>query len=236
VIGQWFRDRFTEAWNAVTSVFGHIGQFLIGLWNKEVTGFQVIGQWFRDRFTEAWNSVTGVFGGIGNWFHTKWTGVVSDFKAVLGGLGQIASGIWTGVTNGVKGGINFLIGLINNVIASVDNIHVNTPFGSIGFNIPKIPLLAEGGVLTRGGLVGMNERGAEVVKLPTGAAVYPHGSVPAGSGSAGGSSIIVNNYVTINAGQANAQETYKLFQKWQARDLRRSGNLVTMSSGGKAAS
>jgi hypothetical protein len=90
IIGQWFHDRFTEAWNAVTGVFGNIGQFLMGIWDTEVKGWTNIGNWFHDRFTEAWNSVTNAFGGIGNWFHNTFTDVYNKIKNIIGNLGPDA--------------------------------------------------------------------------------------------------------------------------------------------------
>ena len=44
----------------------------------------------------------------------------------------------------------------------------------IGFNIPKLKYLAKGTNNWKGGPVAINEKGGEIVDLPSGTRVYPH--------------------------------------------------------------
>jgi len=84
--------------------------------------------------------VSGVF--TGNW-GKAWNGVKDVFTGVFSGLGAI-----------LKLPINEVIGLINTAIDGIDSLHINIPAGvpviggqSIGFSIPHIPQLAQGGVI-----------------------------------------------------------------------------------------
>ena len=164
-------------------------------------------------FMPAWNYVWGILKQIGHWFagpfagffvdtyHTimhwadmghqfvmsRWNNLVANVTSIPGRIRAAASGMWDGVKDAFRGAMNWIIGRWNNLhfsIPSVDFLGFHVP--GFTLNLPDIPMMAAGGVITRGGMVGMNEKGAEVVSLPTGAAVYPHGSVPASTGPAGG--------------------------------------------------
>ena len=108
----------------------------------------------------------------------------------------------SGVVDGIKGVINGIVGVFKSVWnqvadmwnSTIGGVGFSVPswvpgFGGDGFHMPDLPHLAGGGVVVESGLVAMNERGAEVVALPAGAAVYPHGSGPA----APSKTVTVNN-------------------------------------------
>lgn len=65
-------------------------------------------------------------------------------------LGEGVVGIFNGIVDTIKGAINGVIGIINNMIDGINNLNIDipNPFGEdkhIGFNIPHIPQLANGG-------------------------------------------------------------------------------------------
>ena len=105
------------------------------------------------------NFITGVF--TGNW-KKAWEGIKTTFV-----------GIWDGVIGVFKGIINFVIDLLNSFIAGINKIHFDIPDwlggGEFGFNIPKIPKLAIGGIVdipksgARLGNAIVGEKGAEGV-------------------------------------------------------------------------
>lgn len=85
--------------------------------------------------------ITGIF--TGNW-QQAWEGIKEIFSNVFGALGGI-----------VKLPINAVIGIINSAIAGINSIAIDVPdwvpgFGgkTYGFDIPKIPMLANGGIVT----------------------------------------------------------------------------------------
>lgn len=103
--------------------------------------------------------ITGVF--TGNW--TKaWTGVKEIFSGIFTSLGGI-----------VKGAMNLVIDGINWMIRGLDKISFTTPdwapgFGgdSFGINIPTIPKLANGGIITAPTLAMMGEGGKREAVVP----------------------------------------------------------------------
>lgn len=83
--------------------------------------------------------ITGIF--TGNW-QQAWEGVKEVFGNAWGALGNI-----------VKLPINAVIGIINSAIAGINSIAIDVPDwvpgiggNTYGFNIPQIPMLANGGI------------------------------------------------------------------------------------------
>lgn len=185
-----------------------------------------IMDWLKGVASAVASAVGGFFSGLGTVVHNIVGGIGNAFS----GLGTLVHGIWNGIVSGIKGAINIIIGAINWFIGFIDAIQIHIPsigvgpvhtpsFDWNGLQIPKIPLLATGGIITRAGLVGMNEQGAEVVSLPTGAAVYPHGTVPAGAG--GGITQIFNISIsTMARSQAEVQRLVDMVEQELGRRVR----------------
>jgi phage-related protein len=71
--------------------------------------------------------------------------------------------------------------MINGVVGAINGMGFDVPdwvpvIGGKKFalNIPTIPMLAKGTSYWAGGLGQINERGGEIVDLPSGTRVYPH--------------------------------------------------------------
>jgi len=86
----------------------------------------------------------------------------------------------------IKTALNAVITLINHVIDGLDKIHFSIPSWvpgiggqSFGINIPNIPMLAEGGIVTKPTLAMIGEAGAEAV-------------IPLSKGGLGGINVVVN--------------------------------------------
>lgn len=157
-----------------------------------------IANWFASLPGRVFGIISNFTAGVISRFRTMWHTLISDAQSIMGGLGNAVAGAF-------KSGINLLIGGINGLISALDRIQVNIPgIGSVGINIPQIPYLATGGIASRGGLAVVGERGAEIVALPQGAAVYPHGSVPAGYGG-GITQIFYISVSTMARSQAEVQ-------------------------------
>ena len=119
----------------------------------------------------------------------KWGDDITQFvmnaaEKVIGFFGNLKTktlDIWGGIKSGIKDAVNSIIGFINGMINRVGdgiNAVINAinllPGVEIGtVTMPQIPLLAEGGLVTRGGRAIVGEAGMEVVDLPAGARVTP---------------------------------------------------------------
>jgi phage-related protein len=113
-------------------------------------------------FVTLWNKCEG----FRNFFLNMWEGI----KTVAKGAAEFIGNIFKGIINTVKGIVNGVISLINGAIGAINKISVKIPnwvpeWGgkTIGFNLKKIPTLAEGGVVDKATLAMIGEAGKEVV-------------------------------------------------------------------------
>ncbi len=136
----------------VTVIQGIVGvvQAVVG---TVVSVFQAIAGPIAAVFTGIVSVVSTIIGGIAKAWSTVVNGFASVLQAVAGPVGaaiNVVIGAAKGVIDGVIDAINFVIGVI-------DAIQVHIHFGPVsmdwnGLNIPKIPQLMTGGVITSQGL------------------------------------------------------------------------------------
>lgn len=113
----------------------------------------------RDMFGGIVTFVKGVF--AGDW-SKAWQGIVDAF-----------GGIWGTISGVIKAPINAAISLINTAISGINSINVSIPGWvpgvggkSFGINVPQIPLLAEGGIVTQPTLAMVGEGGESEAVIP----------------------------------------------------------------------
>ncbi len=186
--------RLEAAWNRLMAVFkqhsatfamlGNVLQVLATIVGGVVVGaVYVLASVLTGVLTAAFNVVAavvemgiGVFTGIidfitgvftGNW-SAAWQGIVEIFSSIFGGIKGIAEGI----LDGVKAAINAVIGGINSISVTVPEWVPG--LGGKSFGPLGIPYLANGTENWGGGPAIINERGAEIVDLPSGSRVIPH--------------------------------------------------------------
>jgi hypothetical protein len=102
------------------------------------------------------------------------TGLIEFVKAVFTGdwaaaweaVKKIFSNIWEGIQAAFKLPINFIISGINTFIEGINKIKIPDwvpGVGGKGFSIGKIPMLAEGGIITKPGSFMVGEAGPEIL-------------------------------------------------------------------------
>ena len=113
-------------------------------------------------FVTLWNKCEG----FRNFFIKMWEGI----KKIGSSVAEFIGGIFEKKIEVVKGVINGVISLINGAIGAINKLKVDIPdwvpkYGgsTFGVNIPKIPTLAEGGVVDGATLAMIGEAGKEVV-------------------------------------------------------------------------
>ena len=145
-----------------------------GLWNGIVSVFSGVASWFGGIFSSAWNMVVNAFSGVVGFFQGIWNTIKNMFTSIGTSIADGISGAFKAVVNSV---ISFAGNIINGFINSI-----NWAIGVInkipGVNITKLqtvnlPMLANGGNITRPGDVIVGERGPEMLHLPKGASVEP---------------------------------------------------------------
>lgn len=187
-VGSWFSSIFTSAWEGIKSIWSGVTAFFSSIWEGIKTIFSVVGSWFSSIFSDAWNGIKTIWNGVTSFFSSIWSGIKSVFSTVgswftgvfksaykgittvFSGLKGFFSGIWSSVSGVFKSGINGLIKGLNILISGMDKIKFTAPdwvplIGgkSFGIDIPKIPLLATGGIVDRATLAMIGEAGKEAV-------------------------------------------------------------------------
>lgn len=143
--GQWLLNAAMTA-NPIALIVIAIVALVAGfvlLWNK--------CEGFRNFFIGMWDGIKTAIAAVGGWLG----GVGESIKGVFTGIGEFIGGVWDGVVAGFKGYVNFIISGINFMIGAINKLKVTVPewvplIGgqTIGFAIPEIPMLAQGGIAT----------------------------------------------------------------------------------------
>ncbi|WP_193510486.1 tape measure protein [Cryobacterium sp. BB736] len=181
-VGLW-AAAFEWLWNTILKpVFDKIGEIFTWIWETiiqpiinyielAVKAWGIIFDWL-------WaNAIKPALDKVGEIFTWLWDTIikpVADFiggaietvgntiEDVFGGISDFIGNAFQSVLNVVRGPINALIDLINGVIGGLNSISVDIPDWvplvggqTWGLNIPKIPRLAEGGIIrkTQGGIL-----------------------------------------------------------------------------------
>ena len=166
-IGNWFGEKFSEAYQAVVDAFSNAIQFFTDIWSGIQQALSTVKQWFSNMFTNAWNAVktafntavsffsgiwsgiTGVFSGVASWFGSAFTNAFNAVKNAFSGFTSFFSGLWnsisstfskigTNIANAISGAVK---SGLNGVISQIENIingGINLINGAINL-INKIP-------------------------------------------------------------------------------------------------
>jgi len=197
----------------MTAVTGPIGLAILAITAAVAIGWYLYNNWDEvvAFITQLWQDFSDWFGGLVQGIKDRWEDSVERVLDIAHSFRDGVVDAWDSLVDGIKGPANAIIGIANGVIGAFERMinsvaravnsvpRINIPSwlggGSFGLptipeaNLPRIPQLARGGDVTRGGLALVGERGAEVVDLPTGSRVHPHGS---------GGGVVIHNLI-INA-------------------------------------
>ena len=188
---EWVGGVFTWLYeNIIKPVFDAIGA-VIGFWWNYIALpiFTAVGIYIAimaKLFEFLYkNVIKPVFEAIGVVFGWLWENIIrpwfervgsaveligSVFRTVFGAVGNFVRDTFNSIVGFVRGPINAIIDLLNGMIGGLNKIKVDVPpwvpvLGGqkLGFNIPKIPKLAEGGFVTSPTMALIGEAGPEVV-------------------------------------------------------------------------
>lgn len=186
--------------NIIKPIFDGVAQVFNWIWeniirpiiNNFIASIEAWGRIFTWLYE---NIVKPVFEGIGSAFNWIWTNIISPVvnwivgafqnigkvvSDIFGGIGNFIRDTFNAIIGFVKGPVNAIISFINTMIDGLNSIKIKIPdwvpeWGgkTVGFNLAKIPQLADGGTITTGGTVMVGEEGPELLSLPKGASVTP---------------------------------------------------------------
>lgn len=163
----------SPVFKAIGDVFNWIyNNVIIPIVNGVIAYFQAWGQIITWLYSSI---VKPIFDAVGAAFNWVWSSVISPvakfisdaitnvgntIRSVFSGVAGFIGAAFQSVLGVVRGPINALISMINNVIGGLNSVKVDIPdwvpgVGGqrFGLSIPKIPMLADGGVISasRGG-------------------------------------------------------------------------------------
>ena len=174
---SWFSEKCPWLANVFSSAFNNIVENVSSAWNR-----------IKYHFTQVIDFVKNIF--AGEW-GKAWENVKNMFANIFGGLVGLA-----------KQPINAIISLINKAFSAIGSVSVSIPdwvpgMGgqTFGFEMPQIPMLANGGIVTKPTTALIGEGAESEAVLPLSkleSLLADHSS------SAGSSNITINFNPTIN--------------------------------------
>lgn len=124
-IGNWFGEKFSEAYNAVVSAFSSAVQFFTEIWSGIQQALSTVEQWFSNMFTSAWNSIQNAFSTAVSFFSGIWSGITGIFSGVASWFGNVFRSAYNAVTNAFSGFTSFFSGLWNSISSTFSKIGTN---------------------------------------------------------------------------------------------------------------
>ena len=180
-VGLWngIKSGLQNAWSFISEIFSIVAGFV----NEKViqpvtTFFANLWSGFKNGASNAWNGIKSIFSPVASFFGDIFSKAWSKVKAVFSVGGKIFSGIKDGIVSAFKSVVNVIIKGLNKVVSVPFNglnkvlnrisglsILGVSPFSWLTWRapIPEIPLLAEGGILTKPTLNIAGEAGPEAI-------------------------------------------------------------------------
>ena len=145
---SWFSEKCPWLANVFTSAFNGIVEIVSSVWNRIKYHFTQIIDFVKNIFSGEWSAA--------------WENVKNIFANVFGGLVGLA-----------KAPINAIISLINKAFSAIGSVSVSIPDWIPGmggqtfsFEMPQIPMLANGGIVTKPTLAMIGEGAEDEAVLP----------------------------------------------------------------------
>lgn len=185
-IQKWWDEHGKSFFEKLLILLGEIGTFITNLWNKillplcswiiDTFGPFVLGIWqtICDFVGFTVGNITDGFSILFDFFASAFStlndilenGLLQYLKDLVSSIGDIFSNLW----EIIKTPINWIIEGVNKVIGALNSLSVDVPdwvpgIGgqTWGFNIPEIPLLANGGIVDQPTLNIAGEAGPEAI-------------------------------------------------------------------------
>ncbi len=231
------KETFTGLWDSVKEIFSGIGdaiseawesakakvtanaiatsQMMTNVWNTIKDVWENVKTSVSNAMDSVWDTVTGVWESVKTTFSDMLKYVTDTFSSLWSSAWQkvtdVFGSIFGTLKDVAKAPINAVIGLINKAIGALNSFGVDLPAalggGHIGFNIPEIPQLAKGGIISSPTLamVGEGRDPEAVMPLPKLSELM---NIVGDPGSSGGSTVTLNfaPNVTVQGGAQGADQ------------------------------
>ncbi|MBQ0079694.1 MAG: phage tail tape measure protein [Eubacterium sp.] len=166
-------EAFTGLWNTVSPVIAWISDLVA---NVLVNAFQGASDGIAliiDGLVFIIDGISKTIQGVVDFVVGITTG---DWDRAWSGLSSVVEGvcsIMTGVVEGVVGAVEAVVGAVNNAIGGIQNLNAMAP--SAGTKaVDRVTAHAKGTPNFEGGWTRVNEKGGEIINLPSGSQIIPH--------------------------------------------------------------
>lgn len=143
--------------------FENIGEVIQTAWETLCNCFAPLFENAFDYVAEIFEDITNIILGILDIFTGLFTG---NWEQMWNGVKEVFSGVWGIILDKLKYYINALISQVNGFITGVNSISI----AGYSVDIPLIPTLASGGILTSGTAI-VGEAGPELLSVGNGQAM-----------------------------------------------------------------
>ena len=182
---KWLIGALPKAWAIIRNApliwlirnFGKIRAAVVAAFNAVKRAAATAWAAVKKGASAAWTWVKTAAGNAAKFVTNAWQKVIGFFRGIGGKIRSAASGMWDGIKDAFRAAINWVIGAWNSLSFKLPEI---SAFGkSIGggtFQVPQIPLKAEGGPVTGGNPYIVGERGPELFVPGASGTVLPNGA------------------------------------------------------------
>jgi hypothetical protein len=144
-------------WHDIAAAVGVVIAFMEMIWGAFIGFFAGIPGQIAAIAKDMWHWVSDAFNTAIGAISGTWAVVWAWFTGLPGAIANVASGMWKSIANAFVDVLNFIIGAWDRLhfkTPSVDIFGFHTPSVDIGMpSIPKIPHMAQGGLITASGLI-----------------------------------------------------------------------------------
>lgn len=180
-----------------------IGWVVLGIGALIAVGVLLWKNWdtIKAKAFELWEGIKSTFSGVGEWFGGLWEGVKSTFK---------------GFINFIIGGLNKIPETLNQLIGLGQSVGINIP------TIPTIPMFAKGTMSTPKGAFLAGENGPELISGAPGRRVFTNAQTKGilSNSNKDNYQLVYNPQITVTGGDMSESKLVQILEverrKWMA--------------------
>ena len=136
-------------------------------WSDIKNGAAAVIHWFATTWTTVTGYITAPFVSAWQAIARGWDSVVGAIAGLPGRIASAASGMWNGILAAFRGMVNGIIDIWNGLHFQLPKVNVGPiHIGGETIGVPHIPHLAQGGLITRSGIV-YAHAGEAITPAPT---------------------------------------------------------------------
>jgi hypothetical protein len=153
---KWFQNIWNALWGFMKGVgawfAGPFANFFVQAWNKIVAGAKWVWNSVKTQFL-LWR---GLFNLVRSWVSSavsfvtgRWDRFVSRLRSSVGSIKSTLSRMWDGMKSAFRTAINYVVGKWNSLRFTLPSFTIlGKSFGGGTIGVPRLPMLADGGITT----------------------------------------------------------------------------------------